>query len=411
MDNQEVFNVFKFSEKLKIDSTETTKDDSTLEKEYTAEWLSTIESNDTRVAMIGNVDSGKSTLVGVMTNSCLDDGRGIARSMVLKHRHEQDNGRTSAVTLDIMGFKNFEQIVPTSRNHANRWAEIVEKSTNTVTLIDLCGHEKYLKTTLFGLTGFLPDFAFLIVGANMGVQPMTKEHISIACALNIPLFVAISKVDMCPPNILQNTRRTLAKVLRNCDRMPFPMKDISCVETALENISTSNTLNSHVTITPVFTISSVTGLGIDLLRYFLSHIKRNEKKYIDTQNDPDVHYDSMVPTVYFQVDGVYEVRGVGMIIGGTLRKGTLTVNDILYLGPDRNGHFIQIGVKSIECRRKSITDVKTGQSVTLAIRSINRKFTLQRNWFRRGIVACNVPAHASIQPVPRGIEIMPRAVR
>lgn len=63
------------------------------------------EQNDTRIAMIGNVDSGKSTLIGVLTNATLDDGRGAARSLVLKHRHEQENGRTSAVTVEIMGYK------------------------------------------------------------------------------------------------------------------------------------------------------------------------------------------------------------------------------------------------------------------------------------------------------------------
>jgi hypothetical protein len=63
------------------------------------------EANDTRIAMIGNVDSGKSTLIGVLTNATLDDGRGAARGMVLKHRHEQENGRTSAVTVEIMGYK------------------------------------------------------------------------------------------------------------------------------------------------------------------------------------------------------------------------------------------------------------------------------------------------------------------
>lgn len=35
-----------------------------------------------RVAIIGNVDSGKSTMVGVLTRSVLDDGRGAARSKV-----------------------------------------------------------------------------------------------------------------------------------------------------------------------------------------------------------------------------------------------------------------------------------------------------------------------------------------
>lgn len=51
-----------------------------------------MEDDDVRVAMIGNVDSGKSTLIGVLTHASLDDGRGGARKLVLKHRHEQENG-------------------------------------------------------------------------------------------------------------------------------------------------------------------------------------------------------------------------------------------------------------------------------------------------------------------------------
>jgi hypothetical protein len=62
-----------------------------------------VEDDDVRVAMIGNVDSGKSTLIGVLTHAALDDGRGSARKLVLKHRHEQENGRTSAVTVELMG--------------------------------------------------------------------------------------------------------------------------------------------------------------------------------------------------------------------------------------------------------------------------------------------------------------------
>jgi len=40
----------------------------------------------------------------------------------------------------------------------------------------------------------MPDYCMLVVGSNMGVQVMTREHISIACALNIPMFVAVTKV-------------------------------------------------------------------------------------------------------------------------------------------------------------------------------------------------------------------------
>lgn len=45
--------------------------------------------NDTRIAVIGNVDSGKSTLVGVLTKSIMDDGRGSARKHVFNFSHEQ----------------------------------------------------------------------------------------------------------------------------------------------------------------------------------------------------------------------------------------------------------------------------------------------------------------------------------
>lgn len=35
-----------------------------------------------KLAIIGNVDSGKSTLVGVLTKGILDDGRGGAREVI-----------------------------------------------------------------------------------------------------------------------------------------------------------------------------------------------------------------------------------------------------------------------------------------------------------------------------------------
>ena len=48
-----------------------------------------------KIAVAGNVDSGKSTLAGVLLNNCLDDGRGKCRSLILRNKHEQETGRTS----------------------------------------------------------------------------------------------------------------------------------------------------------------------------------------------------------------------------------------------------------------------------------------------------------------------------
>ena len=62
------------------------------------------DSNDVRIAVIGNVDSGKSTMVGVLTKSIMDDGRGSARQKVFNFSHEAANGRTSSIGQEIMGF-------------------------------------------------------------------------------------------------------------------------------------------------------------------------------------------------------------------------------------------------------------------------------------------------------------------
>uniref|UniRef100_A0A1I8N6Q4 Tr-type G domain-containing protein n=1 Tax=Musca domestica TaxID=7370 RepID=A0A1I8N6Q4_MUSDO len=56
-----------------------------------------------RVAVVGNVDAGKSTLLGVLTHGDLDNGRGHARQRLFRHKHEMESGRTSSVGNDILG--------------------------------------------------------------------------------------------------------------------------------------------------------------------------------------------------------------------------------------------------------------------------------------------------------------------
>lgn len=59
----------------------------------------------------------------------------------------------------------FTQVVNKPDNHGGSldWTKICEKSSKVITFIDLAGHEKYLKTTVFGMTGHLPDFCMLMV--------------------------------------------------------------------------------------------------------------------------------------------------------------------------------------------------------------------------------------------------------
>ena len=59
-----------------------------------------------RLVVIGNVDSGKSTLVGCLSKGIKDDGRGYARKFVFNYQHESESGRTSSIAEEIIGFRD-----------------------------------------------------------------------------------------------------------------------------------------------------------------------------------------------------------------------------------------------------------------------------------------------------------------
>ena len=113
----------------------------------------------------------------------------------------------------------------TTKNQA--WTQIATSSKKIVTFLDLCGHEKYLKTTMFGLVGLMPDYSMIVVGANMGISRMTKEHMGISFALKVPIFIVITKIDIAPPEVFEKTKETLVKILRSpsCNKMPVLVKN------------------------------------------------------------------------------------------------------------------------------------------------------------------------------------------
>lgn len=110
----------------------------------------TLSARNIRVAVVGNVDAGKSTLIGTLTTSSLDDGRGKSRTSIMKHRHEIQSGRTSTATTHLMGFRSTgEPIAGKDQVRSKRKTEdeVARESYRVITLMDLAGHEKYLKTT------------------------------------------------------------------------------------------------------------------------------------------------------------------------------------------------------------------------------------------------------------------------
>ena len=315
-----------------------------------------------RVAVVGNVDAGKSTLLGVLTHGELDNGRGFARQRLFRHKHEMESGRTSSVGNDILGFDSVGNVVNRAEHGNLDWVKICEQSAKVITFIDLAGHERYLKTTVFGMTGHVPDFGMLMIGANAGIVGMTKEHLGLSLALSVPVFVVVTKIDMCPPDILKDTLSLLVKILKSqgCRKVPVMVKNADEVV-----LSATNFVSER--LCPIFQVSNVSGANLDLLKMFLNLLTTRVTGLDDLPAE-------------FQIDDTYSVPGVGTVISGCCLQGVIKLNDVLMLGPDSLGNFVPIPVKSIHRKRMNVREVRSGQTASFALKKI------KRSQIRKGMV-------------------------
>ncbi|RDW88673.1 p-loop containing nucleoside triphosphate hydrolase-9 [Coleophoma cylindrospora] len=311
---------------------------------------------ETRIAVVGNVDAGKSTMLGVLVKGGLDDGRGKARVNLFRHKHEMESGRTSSVGMEIMGFDTTGKIITSDvPGRKLTWEEIGKRSAKVITFTDLAGHERYLRTTVFGLLSSSPNYCLLMVAANNGLIGMSKEHLGIAMLLNVPVMVVITKIDICPPQILEQTIQQITRILKSpgARKIPIFIKNKEdCINTASQIVSQR--------ITPVFQVSNVTGEGLDLVRSFLNILPHHG------------HYNADAP-FEFHVNDTFSVPFVGTVVSGIVKSGVVHAGDSVLIGPDSLGNFTPTVIKSIERKRIQVPGTSAGQSASFALKRVRRK--------------------------------------
>ncbi|HEC1564893.1 TPA: translation initiation factor IF-2 [Campylobacter upsaliensis] len=72
-------------------------------------------------------------------------------------------------------------------------AYMVEKNGRKITFIDTPGHEAFTAMRARGAS--ITDIVIIVVAADDGVKPQTKEAINHAKAANVPIIIAINKMD------------------------------------------------------------------------------------------------------------------------------------------------------------------------------------------------------------------------
>lgn len=314
-----------------------------------------------RIATGGNVDAGKSTFTACLFGE-KDDGRGSARATLFTHQHEKETGRTSSVTI--------------------REGRIGERH---VVIGDLPGHEKYFKTTISGLVGLMTDYVFIVVAANRGVTSITREHFKCAVCMNLPIIIVMTKIDIAPKDILKETEQAVYAMCKKHHRKVYKVRSKAIGEHVVGSLLAR-------AIVPTIKVSCVSEHGFDIFRAFFDTLPVWRS------------YDLETPCT-IQIESIFSVRGVGLVVGGVCIQGTVPSNTQAFLGPFKQGEFKQVRIKSIFTEDVDSGNIEAGQYGTLAI--VNKG--LRRKHIHKGMVLTTDPNVAAVREITARIFVLHHA--
>lgn len=321
-------------------------------------------SEELRIAVLGPTESGKSSLLGVLSHGEYDNGRGSARLNLFRHRHEVRSGHTSSISQEIFGFSCHGQ--PLTYSTCLTTEEIIESSSRVVTLIDLAGHQRYLGTTLFGLGSHSPDLVLIVVSAISTITSVTTEHISLAIGLEKSLAIVINKTDLATKEDQENCYDDIIRALQMLHPEIVPLR----VTTLNDAVIAGTRLGDPRTL-PIFFTSCVTGSGLNSLYVFFNEVS--------PKLDPGDFGHAIGQSSELQVDETFKVPGIGTVVSGLMIEGIVREGDEMLLGPDDRGNFSNISIISLQRHKIPCNFVRPGQKCTMAILANNIKV-------RRGMV-------------------------
>jgi len=240
------------------------------------------------VGTAGHIDHGKTWLVRALTGKDTD-----------RLPEEQARG----ISIDL-GYAPLE--LPDGRR---------------VSLVDVPGHERFVRTMIAGATGI--DLFLLVIDAQEGARPQTHEHLSVLRLLGVEHgVVALTKADAVDEETLELAADEARELVPGAE---------------------------------VIAVSAKTGAGLDDLRAALARLPARER-------DAD-------GATRLYVDRVFTLHGVGTIATGTLWSGSIAAGDELRVEP--SGRTVR--VRSTQVHDRAVERADAGQRVAVNLPQLERR--------------------------------------
>ncbi|WP_429073350.1 selenocysteine-specific translation elongation factor [Aeromonas veronii] len=273
------------------------------------------------IGLAGHVDHGKTLLIKALT------GITTARA------HEQAIGMTQD-----LGFAHFD-----------------DGQGNTIGVIDVPGHERYIRNMVAGLWSL--DLVLLVIAADEGWMPMTGDHLRLLKAMGVPrLLVCINKCDLVSSDEL-----------------------LLLEESLLERV-----MDESGMVPDIVSVSAKTGANMAALHTAIVG------QLADLPASQAAR-EQGAPRLY--VDRVFTANGTGTVLTGTLQQGSLKVGDKLRLYPaDR-----EVQVRSLQAYHQSVDEIGSVCRVAVGLKKVPHKEVARGHCLTSAAGQCEAATHLIVR--------------
>lgn len=195
-------------------------------------------------------------------------------------------------------------------------------------IVDVPGHERFVKHMVAGASGI--DLVALVIAADEGVMPQTREHMEICELLHVKEgLVVLTKTDLVDdPDWVEMVKEDVEQFLKG---------------TFLEGA-------------PILPVSAVTGEGMDVLKEALYHLYNK------------VEPRSSEGPFRLPVDRVFSMRGFGTVITGTSVAGRIRIGDSVMIYPEQH----RSKVRGLQVHNEEVQEVLPGQRTAVNLQGMER---------------------------------------
>jgi elongation factor Tu len=276
------------------------------------------------VGTIGHIDHGKTTLTSAMTKVLALKQQAEYRDFwsIDKAPEERQRGITIAIA--------HVEYETDKRHYAH---------------IDCPGHADYIKNMITGAAQM--DGAILVVAANDGPMPQTREHVLLARQVEVPAMVVfLSKVDMMEdPELLDLIELEVRELL---SKYQFPGDDIPIIRgDALKAMQSESTDPNAPEFQPILELLK----AID--DYIPEPVRPRDKPFL------------------MPIEDVFGIKGRGTVVTGRIERGVIKAGEeVEIVGFTDTRKTVCTGV---EMFRKTLDSGEPGDNVGCLLRGIERE--------------------------------------